>query len=258
MKLIEITDLNIPELQIYKILRDNHFTIDNGFIADSPKVVNILLKTDIEFKSILATREYYDEFKELIEKKNIPKLYVASRELMGTIVGHKIHHHVMAHGIRPEQNSLDELGKKIIMLDNISSAENIGSIARCAAGMGIDSYLLPTQAPHPYGRRALRVSMGHMSKLKYSIYEDIFLTIKELKKKGYRIYGAEVTEDSTPLSRVEVSQKWVLLMGNEGYGLSRELIDMCDEIVTIEMADGVRSFNVAVASSIIMYKFQNG
>lgn len=258
MKFTQITDLNIPELQIYKILRDNHFTKDNSFIADSPKVVNILLETDIKIKSLLATREYYEEHNELIEKKDIEKLYVADRTLMETIIGHKIHHNVMAHGIRPEQSSLDELGDRVVMLDYITSGENIGSIARCAAGMGIDSYLVSAQAPHPYGRRALRVSMGHISKLKYSVYEDIVLTIKELKSRGYRVYGAEVTPDSTPLSKVEVAPKWVLLMGNEGYGLSQEVIDICDEIVTIEMAPGVRSFNVGVASSIIMYKFQNG
>ncbi len=258
MKFTEISDINIPELQIYKILRDNHFTKDNSFIADSPKVVNTLLETDIKFKSILATKEYYDEFKELIEKKDIDTLYLADREVMGTITGHKIHHNVMAHGIRPDENTLDELGDKIVMLDYITSGENIGSIARCTAGMGIDSYLVSSGAPHPYGRRSLRVSMGHISKLKYSIYDDIIQTIKELKKRGYKVYAAEVAPGSTPLSKVEVTSKWVLLMGNEGYGLSREVLDICDEIVTIEMEKEVKSFNVAIASSIILYKFQNG
>lgn len=258
MNFTQITNLDTPELQIYKILRDNHFSVDNGFIADSPKVVNTLLQTDIEFQSILATKEYYEEFAQIINKKDIPNLYVANRDVMQTIVGHKIHHNVMAHGIRPQQSSLEDLGDKILMLDYITSAENIGSIARCSAALGVDSYLLSAQAPHPYGRRALRVSMGHISKLKYSIYEDILATIHQLKKRGYKVYGAEVTPTSTPLSKVDVAPQWVLLMGNEGYGLSQEVIDCCDEIVTIEMADGVRSFNVGVAASLIMYKFQNG
>jgi tRNA G18 (ribose-2'-O)-methylase SpoU len=257
MKLIEITDINSSELAIYKTLRDNQFTKDNSFIADSPKVVNIILKTDIHIKSIFATTEYYQEYKEIIEQKNIDKLYVASKEIMESIVGHKIHHNVMAHGTRPSAYSLDELGEQIIMLDNITSTENIGSIARSAAGLGIDSYLLPKQSPHPYGRRALRVSMGYISNLKYSIYDDIKTTINSLKKRGYKIYGAEVTADSTPLAKVKVANKWVLLMGHEGHGLSQEVIELCDEIVTIEMDSSVKSFNVAVASSIMMYQFKN-
>ena len=74
MQLTEITDLNTPSLEIYRQLRDKVFSADNSFIADSPKVVNILLETDIEVKSLLATKEYYEEFKDLIAQKEIPHL----------------------------------------------------------------------------------------------------------------------------------------------------------------------------------------
>jgi len=257
MNLIKIENFNIPYLEIYSQLRDNNFTEDNSFIADSPKVVNILLQTDLEVKSILATAEYYEEFEELIEKKNIPFLYVATKELMQTIVGHKIHHNCMMHGTRPSISALDELDKNIIMLDSITSSENIGSIARSAAALGVSSYLVPSQSPHPYGRRALRVSMGYVSRLSIHIYDDIFSTINALKENGYKIYAAEVTENSVLLSDVKISKKWVLLMGHEGKGLSSEVLSVCDEVVQIEMASDIKSFNVGVASSILMYQFKN-
>ena len=257
MNFIEINDINIPELNIYHQFRDNAFTADESFVADSPKVVNLLLETDIEIRSILATQEYYDTYKHLIKDKNIPKLFVASKALIQDIVGHKIHHNVMMHGTRPKQTPLDGLGDNIIMLDEISSTQNIGSIARSAAAIGINSYLLPTHGPHPYSRRALRVSMGHISMLNTHLYEDIKETIVTLKENGYRIYAAEVTEDSTPLASVKVVDKWVLLMGHEGSGISNEILDLCDEVVTIEMMEGVKSFNVGVAASIMMYQFKN-
>ncbi len=256
MNFITIDDINIPELNIYHQFRDNAFTADESFVADSPKVVNLLLETDIKIRSILATQEYYEAYKHLIKDKGIPQLFVASKALMQEIVGHKIHHNVMMHGTRPEETSLDNLGDNIIMLDEISSTQNIGSIARSAAAIGIDSYLLPTHGPHPYSRRALRVSMGHISMLKTHLYEDIKETIITLKENGYRIYAAEVTSDSTPLSSVKVVEKWVLLMGHEGSGLSDEILDLCDEVVTIEMMEGVKSFNVGVAASIMMYQFK--
>ena len=173
MNLITVENANIPELLIYQQLRDNAFTADNSFIADSSKVINLILETDITVKSIFATQAYYDEFKELINSKNIEKLYVASKELMQTIVGHKVHHNVMLHGIRPKETELDKLDKHIVMLDNITSSENVGSIARSASALGISSYLLPRQGPHPFGRRALRVSMGHTSRLNLHLYSDI-------------------------------------------------------------------------------------
>jgi tRNA G18 (ribose-2'-O)-methylase SpoU len=254
MNFIPVDDIHIPELKIYHQLRDNVFSADNSFIADSPKVVNMLLQTDLSIKSILATQEYYDSNRQLLEKREIPKLYIAHKALMQQIVGHRIHHNVMMHGIRPQQVPMEQLGDRIIMLDEISSTQNIGSIARSAAALGIDSYLLPKQGPHPYSRRALRVSMGHISKLKVHLYDTIASTIDTLKSNGYRIYAAEVIPGSTPLSQVNAAEKWVLLMGHEGLGISPEILALCDEVLTIEMAEGIKSFNVGIAASIIMYQ----
>jgi tRNA G18 (ribose-2'-O)-methylase SpoU len=249
------SNLDTPDLKIFKTMRDNGFDDKNSFVADSPKVVNILLRTDIEIKSILATKEYFEKYKELIDKKNIKKLFVAPKELMQSIVGHKIHHNCMAHGIRPQQNSLDKLDNQILMLDEITSTENIGSIARSMAGFGVSSYLLSKRSPHPYSRRSLRVSMGYISNLKYNIYDDIISTCQELKKLGYKIFAAEVSSNSTPLWDVIVPDRWVLIMGHEGRGISQDVLDICDEIVTIEMQDDVKSFNVAVAASVMLYRF---
>jgi tRNA G18 (ribose-2'-O)-methylase SpoU len=254
LNLIEINDINIPELHIYKQMRDNAFTQDNSFVADSPKVINLLLESDLEIKSILSTKEYYQEFEDLIMKKNIAKLYVTTKQELQNIVGHKVHHNAMMHGIRPKPTPLEELGDNIIMLDEISFTENIGSIARSAAALGVNSYLLPRQGPHPYARRALRVSMGHIAQLQTHIYEDIFQTIKTLKQMGYTILAAEVTDGSIDLVKLEVPKKWVLLMGHEGKGINKEILDICDKSVKIEMVEGIKSFNVSIAASIIMHK----
>ena len=256
MNYIKIDNIDRNDLKIYHQLRDNVFRSDGSFIADSPKVVNMLLQTEIEVKSILATQEYYDEFEALISLKNIPSLYLASKEEMQTIVGHKIHHNCMMHGKRPAETELKNLGNEIIMLDEITSSENVGSMARSAAALGVDSYLLSDKSPHPFNRRALRVSMGHAALLKTHVYSDIFTTIKELKAMGYKIFAAEVKADSTPLSKVKSTERWVLIMGHESKGISQDILNICDEVVTIEMQEGIKSFNVAVAASIMIYKLK--
>jgi tRNA G18 (ribose-2'-O)-methylase SpoU len=255
MNLTYINDFNIPEIQIYRHLRDNIVTKDNSFIADSPKVVLMLLNTETQIRSILATRKFYDENEALIKRKNIPTLFVADKVMMREIVGHNIHHGVMMHGIRPAQTPLEQMGNQIIMLENITKNENIGAIARSAAALDIDSFIVSEKSPHPFGRKALRVSMGYASQLKIESYHDIFETLDLLKALGYKIFAAEVTEDATMLQQVQVPKKWVLLMGDEHIGLSKEILEACDETVMIEMSSGVKSFNVAVASSIMMYHF---
>jgi len=257
MQLISVKSTKLPELQIYHQLRDANFRVDNSFIADSPKVVNLLLETEIQIKSILATQDYYDTYRSLLETKHIPFLYVAEKAVIEEIIGHKLHHNCMLHGIRPDDTPLKALGEQIIMLDEITSTENIGSIARSAAAMGVKSYLLPQQGPHPFNRRALRVSMGLASRMKIHRYDDIFETLHYLKKEGYSIFAAEVTDNAIGLSKIKVPEKWVLLMGHEGKGLSEEVLAVCDEAVVIEMEAGIKSFNVAVAASIILYQFVN-
>jgi TrmH family RNA methyltransferase len=256
MTLTKIDELDTPSLTIYRHLRDNASTKDNSFIADGPKVVNMLLQTDIEVRSMLATEAYYEEFEHLIAPKKIPLLYVADKKLMQTIVGHKVHQNVMMHGVRPAVTPLDKLGDNILMCDLISKTENVGSMARSAAALGIGSLVLPKNGPHPYGRRALRVSMGHVSMLDVHLYDDPLSTLETLKADGYKIFAAEVTDDATPLAEADVPKKWVLLMGNEGEGLLQEVLDACDETVQIEMIPGVKSFNVGVAAAILMYQFK--
>ncbi len=257
MKLTSITDLNIPSLQIYRQLRDNVVTKDNSFIADSPKVVRMLLESDIQVRSILATEKFFFDNQALIEKKEIPLLYVADKSVMKEIVGHNIHHGVMMHGTRPAQTALSEMGDHIIMLENITKNENVGAIARSAAALEVDSFIVSQKSPHPFGRKALRVSMGYASQLKLDTYHDIFATIDTLKQLGYKIFAAEVTKDALPLQKVHVPKKWVLLMGDEHMGLSDEILNACDTTIMIEMSPEVKSFNVAVASSIMMYHFKN-
>lgn len=256
MKLEPIADIHAPELEIYHQFRENAFKADGSFVADSPKVVNLLLQQNTRAISILATKEYYSEHEALLHDKTDTIFYLATKEQMQNIVGHKIHHNVMMHGLRPDDTLFDNLGNHIIMLDEISSTQNIGSIARSAAAIGVDSYLVPSYGPHPYSRRALRVSMGHVAMLKTHIYNDISTTITRLKQNGYHIYAAEVTPGATPLISVRPAAKWVLLMGHEGSGLSQETLDLCDEVITIEMMDGVKSYNVGVAASIIMYQLK--
>ncbi len=257
MRFTDVQSADTEALSIYKKLRENAFTHDNSFIADSPKVLNKLLESDIEIKSILATKEYYEEYKELLLKKDIPILYLASKEFMEAIVGHKVHHNAMMHGVRPQESALEALDDCIVMLDEITSTQNIGSIARSAAALGVGSLLVPKQGPHPYARRALRVSMGYVSQLKIHLYKNIVQTIKDLQANGYTVYAAEVTPEAQMLQEVEVSKKWVLLLGHEGKGIAKEILEVCDAVVSIEMQEGVKSFNVAVAASIMMYQFKN-
>ena len=255
LNLLPVTDFDTDDLSIYKHMRDNVSNAQNSFIADSPKVVLMLLESDLTVHSLLATQSFYEEHQALIATKAIPKLFVADRSVMETISGHKVHHNVMMHGLRPEPIALEDLQSNAIMLDHIASTENVGSIARSAAALGVKNFLVNQKAPHPFGRRSLRVSMGHVSMLDYHIFENTLKTVLRLQALGYTVCAAEVTPDAIKLQDMVVPSKWVLLMGHEGKGLAPEVIQACDLCIQIDMAPTIKSFNVSVAASILMHWF---
>ena len=255
MTLTPITTIDLPELQVYRTLRGNLFDRDNSFIADSPRVVLMLLKRGIVPKSILATKQFYETNRETIERyAREATLYVGEREVLGEIVGRNVHHHVMMHAHRPASVPLEDLGDRIVMLERLNNMENVGAIARSAAALGLEGYALPRHGPHPYGRRAVRVSTGHVSRLAVHLYDDPVATIRALQARGYRVYAAEVTPESIPLSQLrDIPPKWVIVLGNEEEGVSPEVVAACDETVQIEMDPEVKSFNVSVAGAIVMH-----
>jgi len=155
----------------------------------------------------------------------------------------------------PENIVLDR--EQILLLDNITSSENVGAIARSMAALGVNSFMLGKSSPHPFNRRALRVSMGYASMLKVHVYEELKESIYALKSLGYTIYAAEVNENAKPLASVRPEGKWVLIMGHEGFGIADDILELCDVVVNIEMQEDVKSFNVAIAASIMMYNFKN-
>ena len=252
-----VQNITHPDLQIYHELRESAFRDDGSFIADSPKVVNLILESGLEIKSILATEEYYEEFGSLVALREGVKCYVASKEEMSKIVGHKIHHNAMLHGIRPRGATLDSLNDGVLLLDGITSAENVGSIVRSCAAFGVDSLVIANETPHPFNRRALRVSMGYAHRIRTYVHRDIKKSIVAFRERGYRVYAAEVSPDATMLSSLKSTQKWVLIMGHEGRGISTDILELCDEVVSIEMQEGVKSLNVGVAAALLMYAFIN-
>ncbi len=258
MQLHPIETLDLPELQLYRTLRGNAFDRDHSFIADSPRVVLMLLEQGIVPLSLLATHDFYARHRAVMEQHaGHATLYVGSRALLGHIVGRSVHHHVMMHARRPDNVLLEHLGSRLVMTERLSNMENVGAIARSAAALGLDGYVVPQRGPHPYGRRAVRVSTGHVSRLQVHAYDDPVATILVLQQRGYRVYALEITPDAIPLSHIRtVAEKWVLILGNEETGVSDDVRAVADATVRIEMAPDVKSFNVAVAGAIAMHAFR--
>lgn len=144
---------------------------------------------------------------------------------------------------------------RAVLLDNIRSAWNVGSILRSADGLGIDPVYLCGITSTPENEAVRKTSLGAEDHLTWSYHKDAVRLATELKTNGWRIIALEEGKGSKPLSTdtVRIQGKWVLILGNEVTGVDPDLLALSDEILSIPMRGKKRSLNVAIAFSIAVF-----
>ncbi len=275
-ELLEHPSANDPEglLQHFRTLRGRSGQLDEGiFIAESPKIVERVLASQMGVDLLYATAEFVSDLQPLLESRpETVRVVVAPKEEMEKVVGYHLHQGVMLAAKVPsisehaEVCEIVEFAKTrgsaftIVALDSIADPENMGGIIRTCAAFGVDAMLVDKQSCHPFLRRSVRVSMGNIVNLPIFRVEDLHETLRGLKQSlrsspGVTIFGAALTPESVHLEHVPNERPRVLLFGSEGVGIRPSLMELCDSLVEIPMAKGVSSLNVGVACGVVLYKF---
>lgn len=147
------------------------------------------------------------------------------------------------------ENSLKE--GKILVLDGVQDPGNLGTIIRSSVAFNIDSIIINDKCADPYSDKVIRSSQGMIFKANI-IKDDLENIILKLKN-SHKIFGTKVT-DGKSLKSIAKFKKFVIIVGNEGAGVSESLLNLCDENIYIEMNNACESLNVGVATSIILYE----
>jgi 23S rRNA (guanosine2251-2'-O)-methyltransferase len=149
----------------------------------------------------------------------------------------------------------------ILVLDNLRSVENTASIFRTAEGFGVSKIIVVGTTPLPmdrFGRlRAdfAKVSLGAEKSVKWSYEEDIGKPLLELKEEGHKIVALEQHPNSKRLRDFVALDKFVLVVGGEVEGVSKEALELADAIVEIPMMGMKESLNVSVATGVALFHF---
>jgi tRNA G18 (ribose-2'-O)-methylase SpoU len=152
----------------------------------------------------------------------------------------------------------------VLILDNIRSVENTGSIFRTADGLGVSKIYLVGTTPAPidrFGRKRAdfaKVSLGAEETVEWEYAEDVGEAIRELKSQGFRIIALEQGEGSVDIRAAQASDIFALILGNEVDGVSKAALALADECVEIEMKGKKESLNVSVAAGIALYALMSG
>lgn len=143
-------------------------------------------------------------------------------------------------------------GDQLIVLDNVQDPGNLGTIIRSALSFGYDGIVLSHTCVDLFNEKVIRSTQGAIFHI--PVYrKHLTETLPLLKQQGYHIYATSL-HDAKPLRQVEKQERFAMVFGNEGQGVSEEVLVLSDENIIIEMKT-FESLNVAVAASICMYEF---
>ena len=275
INIIKITDLNIPELDVYarlsevQLLRYNE--PDLGlFICESPKVITRALDAGYTPISILVEeKEVKDEVLEIIERcdaicKDMP-VYTADYNTLSQLTGFNLTRGMLCCMKRNPLPSVTEIVKdarRIAVMEDVVNPTNVGAIFRSAAALNMDAILLTPACSNPLYRRAARVSMGTVFQAPWTFFEHGPSDdpqnnyVNELHNLGFKTVAFALRDDSISIDDpiLAKEEKLAIILGTEGEGLKDSTLAACDYTVKIPMSHGVDSLNVAAASAIAFWE----
>lgn len=147
----------------------------------------------------------------------------------------------------------------VIVLDNVRSQSNVGSVFRTAdAFLAEKIYLCGITAIPPH-RDIRKTALGATESVNWNYYPTTLEAISELRNEGYSIIGIEQVEGSVELQDfvMESGKKYALIFGHEINGVDQEVINVCDQCIEIPQFGTKHSFNIAVSTGIVLWEFYN-
>lgn len=278
MNWIEIKDVNAPELDVFARSSEaelyHYFEPELGvFIAESANVVLRALEAGYEPLSLLVEAQrvekegtpVFEKIEELFGKEKLESIpvYVAPHETVTLLTGYSLVRGlwaVMQRKPLPELSKFCEGKRRLAVLYDVVNPTNVGAIIRSAAALGMDGVVLTKGSVNPLTRRAARVSMGTVFQISWTVAKSDECNgtdfIAKLGTLGYQTVAMALTKDSVSVrdKRLKEAEKLAIVLGTEGDGLPKDVMQACDYRVMIPMYHGVDSLNVAAASALAFWE----
>ncbi len=153
------------------------------------------------------------------------------------------------------EGELPPVDEHIMLLESVRDPSNLGAIIRSAAALGVDRLILSADCADIYSAKTVRASMGTLFSQRIERTDCIVDAITCLQNGGRRVFAAALDDTATCLGDLDVRPGDCAIIGNEGHGLSRDVLSACLEKVYIPMTDRAESLNAAVAAALLMWEF---
>lgn len=276
--LTDVDNLEDAALKIYTGMSENQLKhiyepAEGLFIAETPVVIERAVNYGYEMESLFVEHsKLFDASVYNVYNKSDAsadnticeeiKLFSASESVMRDLTGYGLTLGMLAAMKRKPVLTIDEIisdkkNIKVALLENVMNPANVGAIVRSATALNVNALIFTKGTADPLYRRAVRVAMGNIFSVPYTIVEGTEY-IDKLKENGYKIVSMALSDEAYNLNDDEISslkeKKTVVVFGTESTGISDELLIKSDYIVKIPMSNNVDSLNVAAASAIAFWE----
>ena len=263
----DVTDADDPRLDDFRDLNsvDRRPDLPTGkglVIAEGVLVVQRMLASRFTPHALLGTDRRLVELNDDLADGNgmAAPYYRASADVMARVIGFHLNRGVLAAARRAPELSVAQVvdhARTVAVLEGVNDHENLGSIFRNAAGLGVDAVVFGSGCADPLYRRAVRVSMGHALLVPYAWATQWPADLAMLKEVGFRLLAMTPHPEACALSQAMEAvcgERVAVLVGAEGPGLTPATLRLSDVRVRIPMSRGTDSLNVATAAALAFYE----
>ena len=238
MLITSINNQTIKELD--KLKQKKYRDLEQKFLIEGEHLVEEAEKSGVLEKIILLENsEYHSNLEKIYVSKNVMKK-ISSLDTPPNIIGVS------------KMLSRKDLGKKVLLLDDIQDPGNLGTIIRSSVAFNVDSIVMSLNTVDLYNPKVIRSTQGMIFKINL-IKDDLGQVIEKLKSKNIPIYTTNVNGGEN-IKNINSTDSYGLIMGNEGNGVKDEISTLADRKIYIPMNSKVESLNVSVAASILLYE----
>lgn len=237
-----ITSLQNETIKEIVKLKQKKYRDESGlFLIEGYHLVEEARKANCVETIITTTGETYDE-----------KTINVSSNVMEKLAFTKTPQPIMAVCYKKNQSNYSFFGQRYLLLDRVQDPGNVGTILRSALAFGYNAVIMSKDCVDLYNDKVIRSTQGALFQINVYIM-DLKEAIHELKKYDVQVYGTALY-NAHNIQTYQKQEKMAFVMGNEGQGISEEILDICDDLLYIPICT-VESLNVSIAASIIMYHF---
>mgnify|MGYP000858187378 FL=1 len=264
IEVIDVTDPGDPRVDDFRDLNsvDRRPDLPTGkglVIAEGVLVAQRMLASRFAPHAFLGTERRLGELAADLTGVGVP-FYRASAEVMAQVVGFHLNRGVLGAARRAPELSVPQVldgARTVAVLEGVNDHENLGSIFRNAAGLGVDAVVFGAGCADPLYRRAVRVSMGHALLVPFARAGHWPADLTDLRQHGFRLLAMTPNPRAGTLGEVMsglADHKVAVLLGAEGPGLTETAMRACDVRVRVPMSRGTDSLNVATAAALAFYE----